>query len=126
LLGCEIERVVVPGPRFVEVRTALGLRQLVRQAGDNKLYVRAKAAPGNLAQLKAELQECVAQREDVVAALEVVVDQKATSEVARRAASAARSTSTMEAAVNAYFEHLELEVNKDKVQARVMGYLGLR
>ena len=138
LLGCDVERLVIPGPRFVNVKSAKELAEVCAKAGPNKLFVRAKCPPQHIAEARAEIQACVKEVRDnweppegfpksdcVLHSWEVVVDQAVARESVQRASAAARSEETLKGAVSAYFEELDVGADKVKVEARVMTYLGL-
>lgn len=126
IMGGHDKRIRIDGPRFLNVTGRRDLQKQRERAGvDDVLFVRAKTPPSSLSRARDELRGEL-EDDQHIGGWEVVVDTEVARDAARSAATAARSSSTVRDAVDAYFKGLDLEVDKAKVQAKTIEYLGLK
>jgi hypothetical protein len=124
--GAVWQRHVVPGPRFVTVRSAEEYRPLAARAGNGNLFVRWKAPAGTVGAAAATLVA-----DETVLGLaggEAVPDTTDAEQAAVNTAATdavAASTGDWRGAVGRYVDALTLEpgVDRERVRERVTGYL---
>ncbi len=117
-----LEFAEVPGPRFVNVRSTEELDAAVANGGTNRLYIRWHAKPTEVAYARAEL----ARYADVLTASDIAIDKEETQALAREAATAAQSTTTLAAVLDSFVAKMPMSetVNRTNVFNRCKIYLG--
>ena len=110
----------VPGPRFVDGMPA-EVAKLQAKGPANKLFVRAKVAPGAVADVTAQFAGVPC------AGISVQPDRALAQAAAKAAAGAARSSETLVEALDGFVQNLTIPSGVDRaaVLARSRAYLGL-
>jgi DNA repair exonuclease SbcCD nuclease subunit len=124
--GKSLDRIEVPGPRFVKaagVAEAARLMEIARRKG-HQLYVEVSAEPEAVLATHAEL-DAAAQKTGATAVFDVVPDRSLAKVEARRAADAARSATTLEEALAGFVGRMSLPegVAEQVVLERAKEYL---
>lgn len=114
----------VEGPRFVNVRSLDELARAVTDAGGNRLYVRWHAKPTEVAHAREELDRYKVPGSCLVAS-DIAIDKEETQTLAREAAEAAQSTTTMQAVLEAFVAKKPMPetVSRTNVYNRCRDYL---
>lgn len=106
-------RVEIAGPRFLKLRAGQQLAMSPGFLGDSKLFVQVTAPAGAPVVAATDVLDTWVER-GVVVAGEVLVDRSESVAAARGAAKAARSSESLESAVEAYLELTPLEEGVDR------------
>lgn len=112
----------IPGPRFVNVKSTDELDLAVAEANGNRLYVRWHAKPTEVAHAREEL----ARYEAVLTATDITINKEETQAMAREAATAAQSTTTLAAVLDSFVSKMPMPetVNRERVFNRCKVYIG--
>ena len=115
-----VQREVVPGPRFVKAKSVASAEL---PEDDSTLYLEVTADPANLLDETRKLERL--RETGVITAGEVKADKFSIELDAREAARSAQAADSLDEAVAAFVDRMSLpvEVSRDRVLARVKGFL---
>jgi hypothetical protein len=113
----------VPGPRFVNVKSVEELQAVLAAARGGDLYVRWTAKPAEVAHAREELEDLANLKQ--VKGWDIRIDKEEIQVMARQAAEAAKSTTTLAGVLDAFVSKMPIPdgVDRSSVFQRAKDYL---